>query len=64
MQDQMMGTVFTPELSLIGSILIEVTSILLMAFFDRIMGTTGILAGRITPSGGPIGHGVLLFFRG
>lgn len=43
-------TVFTPWASLGGGVLIGLASVLLMAFYGRIFGATGILAGFIMPS--------------
>lgn len=47
-----METVFTPWASLGGGILIGLAATLLMLFFGRIMGATGILAGLVSPSSG------------
>lgn len=47
-----METVFTPWASLGGGILIGAAATLLMLFFGRIMGATGILAGLLAPSSG------------
>jgi len=46
-----MTTDFTPFASLGGGILIGLASVLLMAFFGRVMGATGILAGFLMPTG-------------
>ncbi len=47
-----METVFTPWASLGGGVLIGLAATLLMLFFGRIMGATGILAGLLVPSSG------------
>ncbi|WP_419910411.1 YeeE/YedE family protein [Hoeflea sp.] len=44
-----MVTEFTPTLSLTGGFLIGIAAILLMVFFGRIAGMTGIVAGIIPP---------------
>jgi uncharacterized protein len=44
-----METTFTPWASLGGGALIGLAAVLLMAFYGRVMGATGILAGAITP---------------
>lgn len=45
----MIETVFTPWASVAGGILIGVAATLLMLFFGRVMGATGVLAGLIQP---------------
>ena len=46
-----MDTVFTPQASLIGGLLIGLSAVILLAFVERIMGVTGILGGFIEPKG-------------
>lgn len=45
-----METDFTPIASLVGGILIGLSSVLLMAFQGRILGATGILGGLFAPA--------------
>lgn len=45
----MIETVFTPWASVAGGTLIGVAATLLMLFFGRVMGATGVLAGLIQP---------------
>jgi len=44
-------TAFTPVLSLSGGVLIGLAAVLLMLFYGRIMGATGVLTGAILPTG-------------
>lgn len=46
-----METEFTPWASLLGGVLIGVSTVLLMALHGRIMGATGILSGALFASG-------------
>ena len=49
----MIETVFTPWASLTGGVLIGISATLLMLFFGRVMGATGVLAGLVQPASGP-----------